>query len=330
MTDSARPPIGAHVSTAGGLATAFPRAAKLGCEALQIFVKSPNQWRAKPLAEPDAEAWRRAHAAAGGPPVVAHAAYLINLAATSPELLAQSRTALADELDRAARLGLAGVVVHPGAHLGVGIDAGITAVAASVDAVLAAAPAAEEAAGGPRLLLELTAGQGSTLGHTLEQLAAIRERTRGSGRIAYCLDTCHAFAGGYPLATAAEVEEFLAAVDRVLGLGRVECIHLNDSLHPLGSRKDRHAHIGDGQIPLEGFRRLLEEPRLARVPMVLETDPGEDESGHARDLATLRGLIGAAPAPRAKRPAGEPPAETAVSRPRTSAKPASTRRNRGR
>jgi deoxyribonuclease-4 len=352
---SSAPPLGAHVSTAGGLATAFPRAARLGCEAFQIFVKSPNQWRAKPLAEPDVRAWREAHASAGAPSVVAHAAYLINLAATSPAFLAQSRAGLADELDRATRLGLDGVVVHPGAHLGAGVDAGLTAVAASIDAILG-----EEAAGGAgdgaRILLELTAGQGSALGWRLEELAAIRARTKRPARVAFCLDTCHAFAAGYDLATPSAVEGFLAEVERHLGLDRIACIHLNDSVHPLGSRKDRHAHIGEGTIPLAGFRRLLEEPRLARVPMVLETDPGEDGVDHARDLATLRGLLGAVskstagakPKPEAKpRPAAKEPAAAkratkravakkggaapgGVSSPRASAKRASTRRSRGR
>ena len=280
------PRLGAHVSTAGGLATAFARGSALGCEALQIFVKSPSQWRAKPLSELDAGVYRSAHEAAARPPVVAHSAYLINLAAASAELLERSRAALADELERAARLGLDGVVVHPGAHLGAGIESGLDAIAASLDALLAGLPAA-----GPRVLLELTAGQGTVLGHSLEQLAAIRERSARSERLAYCLDTCHAFAGGYELGTATAVEEFLGQVDRVLGLERVECVHFNDSAHPLGSRKDRHANLGEGRIGLDGFRRLLAEPRLARVPMILETPMGDDELGHARDLATLRRLL---------------------------------------
>jgi deoxyribonuclease-4 len=179
-------------------------------------------------------------------------------------------------------------VVHPGAHLGAGEDAGITAIAGSLDEIagrVAGAPAA-------RILIEATAGQGSVLGHRLEQLAAIRERAATGAALGYCLDTCHAFAAGYDLGSAAAVEDFLAEVDRILGLDAIACVHLNDSVGELGSRKDRHANLGEGRIGLEGFRRLLAEPRLAHVPMILETPLGDDERGHARDLATLRSLLG--------------------------------------
>jgi deoxyribonuclease-4 len=305
------PRLGAHVSTAGGLARAFERGRDLGCDALQIFLKSPGQWRGKPLTENDAASFRGAREAAGRPPVVAHAAYLINLCARDPELLERSRAALVDELVRAAALGLDGVVVHPGAHLGAGVEAGLEAVAQSIDAVLAAAPA------GPRLLLELTAGQGSVLGSRLEQLAELRARARADERIAYCLDTCHAFAGGYDLSTAAAVERFLEEVERRLGFERIACLHLNDSVGELGSARDRHASIGAGRIGLDGFRRLLADPRLLPVPMILETPIGDDQRGHARDLETLRGLLA-------------PPPPERLSRPRTPARTASKRRSRGR
>jgi len=281
------PRIGAHVSTAGGLATAFGRGAAIGCEALQIFVKSPNQWRAKPLAAPDSDRFRAAHAAGGSPPVVAHAAYLINLAASDERILELSRGALADELERCARLGVEGLVVHPGAHLGAGEAAGVERIAASLDAVLAATPD-----GGPRLLLELTAGQGTVLGHTLEQLRAIRDRTAARQRVGFCLDTCHAYASGYELGTEAAVEEFLARADEVLSLELVACVHLNDSAGERGSRRDRHANLGEGRIGLSGFARWLSEPRLAGAPMILETPLGDDERGHARDLERLRELRG--------------------------------------
>ena len=310
--------LGAHVSTAGGLALAFPRGSAIGCDALQIFVKSPNQWRAKPIAEEESTAFRAARDGAGGWPVVAHAAYLINLAALDPELLAKSRAGLADELARGLAIGLDGVVVHPGAHVGRGIDAALTAVAESIDALLAGFPA-----GGPKLLLELTAGQGTVVGHTLEQLAAIRDRSHSAEKVAFCLDTCHAFASGYELSTGAAVEDFLAQVDRVIGFPLVACIHLNDSTGERGSKKDRHANFGKGRIGLEGIRRLLVEPRLAGVPGVLETPLGDDERGHADDLVTLRRLIedgpaaalaaatvsvpaAAAPAPDAKAKPGKP------------------------
>jgi deoxyribonuclease-4 len=278
--------LGAHVSTAGGLAKAFDRGRDLTATALQIFVKNASQWRGKPLGEEETRGFRAARAAGEAQPVVAHAAYLINLAAPDPAILARSREALADELGRCAALGVDALVVHPGAHLGQGIEAGLDAIAASLDAVFATLPEK-----GPALLLELTAGQGTVLGHTLEQLAAIRERTERRGRVAFCLDTCHAFAAGYEVGSAGAVEDFLAAADRALGLALVGCVHLNDSVGERGSHKDRHANIGEGRIGVEGFRRLLTEPRLVATPMILETPMGDDEQGHVRDLARLRALV---------------------------------------
>lgn len=282
------PPLGAHVSVAGGLALAFERGREIGCDALQIFVKNASQWRARPLAETEVATFHAAREAAGEPPLVAHAAYLINLCAIDPAILEKSRAALADEVLRAGALGVGGVVVHPGAHLGAGEDAGLTAIAGSLDEIsgrVSGAPAA-------RILIEATAGQGSVLGHRLEQLAAIRERASTGAALGFCLDTCHAFAAGYDLGSAAAVEDFLGEVDRLLGLDSIACVHLNDSVGELGSRKDRHANLGEGRIGLEGFRRLLAEPRLALVPMILETPLGDDERGHARDLSTLRSLLG--------------------------------------
>lgn len=282
------PPLGAHVSVAGGLALAFERGREIGCDALQIFVKNANQWRAKPLAEADIATFAAARIAAGEPPLVAHAAYLINLCAVDPAILEKSRAGLADEVLRAGALGVGAVVVHPGAHLGAGEDAGLTAIAASLDEIagrIAGAPAG-------RILIEATAGQGSVLGHRLEQLAAIRERARSGAALGFCLDTCHAYAAGYDLGSAAAVEDYLGEVDRLLGLDSIGCVHLNDSVGELGSHKDRHANLGEGRIALEGFRRLLAEPRLAHVPMILETPLGDDERGHARDLETLRSLLG--------------------------------------
>ncbi len=279
------PPLGAHVSAAGGLARAIERGVALGCDALQVFVKNASQWRAKPVAGAEAEAFRAAHAASPIGPLVAHAAYLINLAAPDPEILAKSRAALADELERCARFGVPALVVHPGAHLGRGEEAGLAAVAESLDAVYAALGDCPT-----RTLLELTAGQGSVLGRRLADLEAIRARSGVRDRLGVCLDTCHAFAAGYPLDREPGYEEFLAEVEATVGLSAVECVHLNDSVGERGSRKDRHANLGEGRIGLGLFERLLADARLAGVPMILETPIGEDEQGHARDLAILRRL----------------------------------------
>jgi deoxyribonuclease-4 len=281
------PPLGVHVSVAGGLTTAFERAAALGCDAIQIFVKNANQWRARPLAGGEAAAFRAAHAAGGVGAVMAHASYLINLASADPQLAALSVAALTDELERCGRLGVAGLVLHPGAHLGGGEEAGLDRAAAALDRVLAALPGLRT-----RVLLENTAGQGSCLGHRLEHLAALRERLPAARRrrVGFCIDTCHAFAAGYAIADRAGWRDFVAEVGGRLGLEALGCVHVNDSLRPCGSRRDRHAHIGEGLLGLETFARLLAEPALAAVPMIVETDPGKDMAGHVHDLEVLREL----------------------------------------
>ena len=280
-----KPLLGAHVSVAGGFTEGIRRGEELGCEALQIFVKSPNQWKAKPLAVADVEAFRAAHEASAIGPIAAHAAYLINLAAPDPAILAKSRAGLVDELERCDALDVPGLVVHPGAHLGQGEDVGLTAIAASLDAIL------EPRTGSTRILVEITAGQGTVLGNSLGQLQTIRDRARHGERIGFCLDTCHAFAAGYAIETPAGWNDFLGEIETTIGFAAVRCIHLNDSVHPRGSRKDRHANIGDGEIGAEAFRRVLGEKRFAGIPLVLETPMGDDEQGHARDLATLRSLL---------------------------------------
>ncbi|HEY8020382.1 MAG TPA: deoxyribonuclease IV [Thermoanaerobaculia bacterium] len=282
-----RPPLlGAHVSVAGGVATAFERADALGCGAIQIFVKNANQWRGKDLGEDEVAAFRRARRASGVGPVLAHASYLINLAATDRSILVRSRAALADELRRCSRLGVDGLVVHPGAHLGAGESRGIARAARSLDLVLAALPASST-----RVLLENTAGQGSCLGHRLEHLAEIRARVAQPARVGICIDTCHAFAAGYAIHEEAGYEELLAELGDGIGWDALGGLHLNDSVRPFASRRDRHAHIGEGELGLAAFARFLADPRLRKVPMVVETDPEDAMAGHRRDLATLRGLL---------------------------------------
>ncbi|HSK78390.1 MAG TPA: deoxyribonuclease IV [Thermoanaerobaculia bacterium] len=283
---AALPPLGAHVSVAGGMPRAIERATELGCTAIQIFVKNASQWRGKETSDSEVSEFRAAHEGSAVGPLVAHASYLINLCATDPGILEKSHEALADELRRAARLGVRGLVLHPGAHLGAGEEAGADCVAASLDAILAAVPDA-----GTRVLLENTAGQGSCLGYRLEHLARIRERVSEPGRVGVCIDTCHSFAAGYAIHEPAGYEDFLAQIEELLGFAALGCIHLNDSVRPFNSRRDRHAHIGEGEIGLDAFARFLTDPRLAAVPMVLETEPGDGMEGHRRDLETLRGLV---------------------------------------
>jgi deoxyribonuclease IV len=287
--------LGAHESVAGGAFNAIEHGRADGCEALQIFARPSAQWRAKPFLPEDVSLFRSEHAAVGWP-VMSHASYLINLSATDPVFLARSRDALEEEMARAEELGLDFVVLHPGAHLGVGADAGLTAAAASLSDLF-------DRTRGMRvqLLLEITAGQGSCLGCRFEEVEALLSRARGGHTVGVCFDTCHAHAAGHDLSTEEGYERTFDAFARVVGLDRLRAFHLNDSKTPAGSRVDRHAEIGDGYLGLLPFWRLVNDPRFARTPAVLETPSGADgQRSFARNLARLRALIGA------PRPPGPP------------------------
>jgi deoxyribonuclease-4 len=276
--------LGAHVSIAGGAGRAVDRARDLACDAFQIFVKSPNRWSNAPRPDAEAAAFREAREAAGLP-VVAHAGYLVNLASPKGDVREASHRALLDELRRCAALGVPGLVLHPGAPQDDGREVGIERVARGVDAVL------DELGPAPvRILLENTAGQGSTLGVTVAELQAIRDRAEHGAELGVCLDTCHAFAAGYDLREEVGHERLVSEMADGPGLDALACWHLNDSAFPLGQRRDRHANVGDGEIGLEPFARLLHDARFAALPMILETPLGDDGEGHARDLATLRRL----------------------------------------
>jgi deoxyribonuclease-4 len=289
------PRLGAHMSIAGGLPRAVDRAKASRCEALQIFTKSVGQWRARELPAEEIALFRRRVEETGIRPVFAHNSYLINVAAAAPALRAQSIAALGQELDRAESLGLDGLVMHPGSYTSGTEATGLRLIGDAIGRLLAKRPN-----GKTMVLLEHTAGQGTNLGHRFEQLAAILDRLDGSPRVGVCLDTCHLLTAGYDLCTddgyAATFEEF----DRLVGLGRIKVFHLNDSKKPCGSRVDRHEHIGKGCLGLEPFRRLLNDPRFAGLPMLLETPKLESKESKrrsdvdpwdARNLRTLRKLI---------------------------------------
>jgi deoxyribonuclease-4 len=289
------PRLGAHLSIGGGLPRAVDRAVATRCEALQIFTKSAGQWRARTLPPDEIVLFRRRVADTGIQPVVAHNSYLINIAAAATELRAQSLQALIEEYDRADALALDGLVMHPGSHTSGTELAGLRLIASGLRALLSARPEAS-----PLILLEHTAGQGTNLGHRFEHLAAILDLLDGSPRVGVCIDTCHLLAAGYDICSdegyAATFREF----DRLIGLDRIKVFHLNDSKKPCGSRVDRHEHIGKGCLGLEPFRRLLNDPRFARLPMLLETpklDTPESrrksdvDPWDARNLRTLRRLI---------------------------------------
>jgi deoxyribonuclease IV len=279
---------GAHMSIAGGMDQAVLRARMVGCDALQVFTKNNNQWRAAPFRDGEVEAFRRLLAETGIGPVVAHDGYLINLAARMKALWRKSLAAFIVELERCATLGIPYLVTHPGSHGGAGEAEGIRRVAEALDAALAAVA-------GPMVLLEVTAGQGTSLGWRFEHLAAIRQGVAPPlrRRIGVCLDTCHLFAAGYDFRAPAAYRALRRAMDATLGPGRVRAIHMNDSKKGLGSRVDRHEHIGRGQIGLAGFRHFVRDRTWRGVPLLLETPKEPDfRRTDRRNLAVLRRLAG--------------------------------------
>ena len=282
------PLFGAHFSVAGGLHKAAETCRELGGTTFQLFTKSAAQWAARPLTPEDVRLFRAAVTHSKATSVTAHDSYLINLAAKDDALFAKSVEAFAVEVERAEALGLAYLVMHPGAHVGHGEDYGLTRVVEGLDAALARGPGYAV-----RVLVEATAGQGTTLGWRFEHLAAILGNVARPERLGVCLDTCHVFAAGYDLRTPEAYAATMAEFDAVVGLDRVKVFHVNDSVKPLGSRVDRHAGLGLGHIGEAAFRCLVTDPRLAKVPMILET-PKEDGDGNPMDpvnLAKLRGYL---------------------------------------
>ena len=277
--------LGAHMSIAGGHALAIDRAMAFEMTACQIFTKNANQWSAKPIAPEAAETFRTRLAESEVTTVVAHDSYLINLASPDDALWERSQAAFGDELTRGDQLGVPWLVTHPGAHMGSGVDEGMRRVAEALNRLFDALPDVEVT-----VLLETTAGQGSTLGRTFEELAGILSQVEDQARVAVCFDTCHVFAAGYDIRDATSYRATMQAFDEAIGLARLRVFHLNDSKKGLGSRTDRHAHIGEGELGAEAFRLLLNDERFADRPGILETPKDDDEEGDRRNMATLRGL----------------------------------------
>ncbi len=275
------------MSIAGGVAKAVLRGYQIGCDTIQIFTKNNHQWRAKPLTDREIETYHHQRATTGIWPVVAHDSYLINVASPHRDVFRKSLDALRIEVERAAALEIPYLVMHPGAHVGAGEAEGIKRVVHALDLIC------DRTTGFPvGICLETTAGQGSSLGWRFEHLAAIREGVTQRERIAICIDTCHIFAAGYDIRHRKAYEHTMRHLDDVIGLQHLKYIHLNDSQRQLGSRVDRHAHIGRGHIGLAGFRHLLNDPRLRHVPMILETPKGNNPAAaDRRNLAVLRSLV---------------------------------------
>jgi deoxyribonuclease-4 len=278
--------LGAHESIAGGIYKAFDRAQSVGCDAVQIFVKSNRSWAVKPLTEEDITRFRARAQETDIRPVVGHTSYLLNLASPDEALWTRSRDTLLVELERCEALGVPWLVLHPGSHVGTGEEVGLARVSQALGEIHAATPGFRA-----RILLETTAGQGDSLGYCFEHLDWLMEHTPGGERLGVCLDTCHVFTAGYELRTSEGYAATMHAFDRVIGLQRLHAIHLNDSKGDLGSRKDRHQHIGQGYIGLEGFRHVVNDPRLAGLPGLLETPKGDDLHEDRENLAVLRSLV---------------------------------------
>jgi len=278
------PILGAHMSIAGGYHRAVEEAHRCGCDCVQLFTKNNNQWRAKEIAADEAEQFQSALAKFKISHPLSHSSYLINLASPDDALWEKSTEAMVVELRRAEQLGIPYVVVHPGSHTTSSEEEGITKVALALDMVHKLLPRAKS-----QVLLEITAGQGTNLGWKFSHLAAILAQTGQPDRVGICFDTCHAFAAGYDLRDQTAYLSMWREFDSLLGLGRLKAIHLNDSKRELGSRIDRHEHIGRGCIGLEGFRHLLNDQRFREVPMYLET-PKENPDEEPWDVVNLRVL----------------------------------------
>lgn len=293
--------VGAHTSIGGGLYRALERGAECGSDVVQIFSRSNQQWKAKPIAEADVAAWREARRRTGVRPAMVHSCYLINLCATSEALRERSYQALADELRRCALLDIPSLVIHPGAHCGDGEATGIARIGRALDRLFDEHPDVPT-----RLVLENTAGQGTNLGYRFAHLRDLFAAVRQPERLGVCIDTCHTLAAGYDIRTARGWEATFEELERTVGCRRIVGFHVNDSKTPLGSRVDRHEHLGRGYLGLEALRCLVNDARFVGLPMAIET-PKPSDRADALNIAILRALHGLSRVgARARRLAAEP------------------------
>ncbi len=279
------PLLGAHESVAGGLHFAFDHIRSVGGAALQIFTRNQRQWKPKPVTEEEQTLFAAAWQETGSLPVASHASYLVNLASAKAELVEKSITAFAEELERCSLLNIPLVVMHPGSHGGDGVDIGLKRFSKNLDTAI------ERADNNVTVLLETTAGQGTGLGSQFAELAFTINNSRNSDKLGVCIDTCHIFAAGYDIRSTESYKTTMDDFDKLIGIDNIKFFHLKDSKKGLGSRVDRHEHIGKGEIGLEGFANLLNDPRFADHPMTLETPKGKDLQEDRDNLKTLTSLI---------------------------------------
>ncbi len=278
--------IGAHMSITGGFYKAIERVIHVGGNALQIFCKNQRQWNAAPLSESEVNKFKTAWQASGMIPIAVHAGYLINLASPDDLLNRKSVRAFADELERTAQLGISMIILHPGSHRDAGVSRGIRKFTDSLDLAISQANLKPL-----WIILETTAGQGSSLGSSFDELAEIIFLSRYSNALGVCIDTAHIFAAGYDIREEKAYDKTMKLFDNIIGFQKLKFIHLNDSASPLGSRVDRHTHIGKGEIGIDGFRLILNDSRLAHIPMVIETPKGRGLEMDKANISLLRSLI---------------------------------------
>lgn len=277
--------LGAHMSIAGGIFNAFARGESVGCDTMQIFTKSSNQWKAKELTDEDLEKYHAEQKRTKIDPVIAHDSYLINLGSPDAALIKKSREAFLVEMERCEKLEIPFLVTHPGSHLGKGEEWGVKRIAESISWL-------HEQTDGytVKIALETTAGQGTNLGYRFEQIAAMIERAEQSERLAVCMDTCHIFAAGYDITTEKTYKQTISDFDRIIGLDKLAVIHFNDAKKALGSRVDRHEHLGKGEIGKDSFGFFMRDNRFSKIPKLLETPKGDDGEMDKVNLGLLRKL----------------------------------------
>jgi len=271
------------MSIAGGVHNAFAAAEKHDCDTIQIFVKSSNQWKAKPFKPTDLQKYHDEQKRTGIEPVIAHAAYLINLASPDKELLEKSRRAFLVEMDRCEKLDIRHLVIHPGSHMQKGEQIGIDTVAESLNWLLERTPDHRV-----NITLEITAGQGTNLGYKFEHLAEMIEKSGNPNKLAVCFDTCHAFAAGYDISNKKSYNQTWSEFERIIGIEKLAVIHLNDTKKGLGSKIDRHEHIGQGELGVKAFEMIMHDRRFRKIPKILETPKGDDGRTDNVNLKLIR------------------------------------------
>jgi deoxyribonuclease-4 len=277
---------GAHESISGGVFTAIERGKLATCDTIQMFNKGNNQWKAKKLEKEEIDKFFQAIEDTGVTVSTSHTSYLINIASPDKKLAAVSLKSLTEEMERCNLLKIPNLVMHPGSHVGTGEAEGIKRISDNLNKLFD-----ELENNTVCLLLETTAGQGSHLGYSFEQIAQMIDGVDDKAHVGVCMDTCHIFAAGYPLSDPKDYKATMKKFDDLIGLDKLKIIHMNDSMKEFGSKKDRHEHIGKGHIGPEGFRNIVNDKRLSKVPMILETHKEEDLKDDIENLRVLRGLV---------------------------------------